>query len=177
MLLPRLLVAAVIVSITAASPTCDDIQTRSAQDVIQALNLTANVEKGYYVQTYEDPGTIGNRSYSTAIYYLLEGSVGASYWHKLDATEVWHHYTGAPLRIDLSWNNGSETRHRILGSDIFKGQSPQVAIEKQQWQRARSLGAWTLVGTTVAPGFDESGFELASADWSPNVGTGYPSKA
>jgi predicted cupin superfamily sugar epimerase len=163
MQLSRLLAAAAITSITAASPKCEGTQTRSAQDVIQALNLTANVEKGYYIQTYEDPGLIGNRSYSTAIYYLLEGSVGASYWHKVDATEVmhsmclmskilctdvgakvWHHYAGAPLRLELSWNNGSETRSRILGDDIFEGQSPQVAIEKQQWQRARSLGEWTL---------------------------------
>lgn len=146
------------------------IEARSAQEVIQKLNLTANVEKGWYIQTYEDAGTVNNRSYSTAIYYLLEGSVGASYWHKVDATEVWHHYAGAPLRLDLSYNNGTPTNHRVLGKEIFDNQAPQVVIEKNQWQRARSLGDWTLVGTTVAPGFDESGFELATPDWEPNDG-------
>ncbi|KAF2108379.1 cupin superfamily protein [Lophiotrema nucula] len=142
----------------------------SAQEVIQKLNLTANPEKGYYIQTYEDPGEYNGRSYSTAIYYLLEGRVGASYWHKVDATEVWHHYAGSPLRLDLSWNNGTSTQHRVLGDDIFSAQRPQVVIEKQLWQRAQSLGEWTLVGTTVAPGFSEAGYEIASPDWEPNDG-------
>lgn len=132
-----------------------NIETRSAQEVIQTLNLTANVEKGWFIETYEDPRTVNGRSYSTAIYYLLEGSVGASYWHKLDATEVWHYYAGAPLRLDLSWNNGTATEQRVLGNNVFKNQAPQIVINKNQWQRAKSLGSWTLVGTTVAPGFDE----------------------
>jgi predicted cupin superfamily sugar epimerase len=141
--------------VAGANQRHDSIETRSAQEVIQKLNLTANVEKGWFIQTYEDPGTVDGRSYSTAIYYLLEGSVGASYWHKVDATELWHYYAGAPLRLDLSWNNGTATEHRVLGNDIFKDQAPQIAIAKNQWQRAKSLGRWTLVGTTVAPGFDE----------------------
>ena len=140
----------------------------SARDVITKLNLTPNPEKGYYRQTFEDPGDYNNRSYSTAIYYLLEGKVGASYWHRVvDAVEIWHYYAGAPLQLDLSWNNGTATEHRILGSDIFRNQTPQVIIDKGQWQRATSLGDWTLVGTTVAPGFSEQGYELPEPGFEP----------
>ena len=172
-----LLAACATLSIAAAHPpACDGILKHSAQDVVQALNLTANVEKGYYVQTFVDPATVpgGNRSYSTAIYYLLEGAVGPSVWHEvIDAAEVWHHYAGAPLRLDLSWNNGTATRHRVLGKDIFEDQAPQIAIAKGEWQRAESLGLWTLVGTTVAPGFeaDADSYALAAPGWQPNDGT------
>lgn len=128
--------------------------TRSAQEVIQKLNLIPNVEKGWFVETYRDSTTNQNhRSVSTAIYYLLEGSVGPSNWHRIDATEVWHHYAGAPLKLELGSKN-STMNESILGSDIFENQIPQVVIEKKVWQRATSLGEWSLVGTTVGPGFE-----------------------
>ncbi|USP80014.1 uncharacterized protein yc1106_07288 [Curvularia clavata] len=140
----------------------------SAQDVITRLRLTPNPEKGYYRQNFEDTRNYNNRSYSTAIYYLLEGKVGASYWHRVvDAVEIWHYYAGAPLQLDLSWNNGTATERNILGSDIFGNQTPQVVIDKGRWQRATSLGDWTLVGTTVAPGFIEQGYELLGPGFKP----------
>ncbi|GKT85700.1 cupin family protein [Colletotrichum tofieldiae] len=49
---------------------------RTAQAVIDKLGLIPNEEKGYYVETFQDAETNSNRSVSTAIYYLLEGSVG-----------------------------------------------------------------------------------------------------
>ncbi|KAF1848357.1 cupin family protein [Cucurbitaria berberidis CBS 394.84] len=141
----------------------------SAQDVIEKLSLKPNPEKGFFWETFEDSGTVNNRSYSTAIYYLLEGKVGTSNWHRVvDAVEIWHFYCGAPLRLELSWSNGTATQRRILGNHIFEDQSPQVVIEKGQWQRAESLGDWTLVGTTVAPGFTESGFEMPEPGWEPD---------
>lgn len=140
--------------------------TRSAQEVISQLNLIPNPERGWYIQTFEDPEKINNRSASTAIYYLLEkGEV--SYWHRLDATELWHYYAGAPLQLSLSFDDGEPVRLRTLGPDIFDDQAPQIVIEKGEWQRAESLGLWTLVGTTVAPGFIFEGFELAAEDWEP----------
>jgi predicted cupin superfamily sugar epimerase len=125
------------------------IQEYSAQDVIKQLGLAPNVEKGYYVQTFEDDTMVlGNRSASTAIYYLLEGKDGPSRWHRVADVEIWHYYAGAPLTLSLSYNNGSKLEVKTLGPDIFHGQAPQIAIGKQQWQSARSLGRWTLVGTT-----------------------------
>ncbi|KAK2603062.1 hypothetical protein N8I77_009546 [Diaporthe amygdali] len=147
------------------------INKRTAQEVIEKLNLIPNEEKGYYIQSFEDPYRIPclNRSASTAIYYLLEGSDGDSIYHRVDAVEVWHYYAGAPLVLSLSFDDGQPLRRTTLGPDIFNDQIPQVAIQKSEWQSARSLGEWTLVGTTVAPGFIPSGVELADAGWTPDA--------
>lgn len=124
---------------------------RSAEEVITHLDLIPNpAEKGFFVETFRDEENVPatNRSYSTAIYYLLEGSEGSSVWHRLDAVEVWHYYAGAPLTLSL-WAGGDEpVRDVVMGPDVFGGQVPQVAIAKREWQSARSKGDWTLVGTT-----------------------------
>jgi predicted cupin superfamily sugar epimerase len=130
-------------------PTNCGINGYSAQDVVKKLGLIPNEEKGYYIQTFEDDLKVANnRSASTLIYYLLEGKVGSSYWHRVDSVEVWHYYAGAPLTLSLSYNDGKKVDVKTLGPDIFHGQAPQVPIGKWQWQSAKSLGAWTLVGTT-----------------------------
>ncbi|KAI1658258.1 RmlC-like cupin domain-containing protein [Daldinia decipiens] len=150
------------------------INQRSAQEVIAQLKLIPNDEKGYYVQTFEDTDLVtrssGNstRSASTAIYYLLEGAVGSSYWHRVDAVEVWHYYAGAPLTLSLSNNDGKPPVDKVLGPDVFNNEQPQVVIPKGTWQSALSSGKWTLVGTTVAPGFVPDGVELAPPDWKPD---------
>ncbi|KAI2631051.1 RmlC-like cupin domain-containing protein [Hypoxylon sp. NC1633] len=164
-------------------PSCNNnssINHRSAQEVIAQLNLIPNDEKGYYVQTFEDADSvvrIGNysssttnrtRSASTAIYYLLEGAAGSSYWHRVDAVEVWHYYAGAPLTLSLSHDDGVPPVDHVLGPDVFHGEAPQVVIPKGTWQSAQSSGEWTLVGTTVAPGFVSDGVELALPDWRPD---------
>jgi predicted cupin superfamily sugar epimerase len=72
----------------------------------------------------------------------------------------------------MSWNDGTATTQQILGGDIFDGQSPQVIIPANQWQRARSLGEWTLVGTTVAPAFSPDTFEMPDpGNWTPDDGS------
>ncbi|PGH35969.1 hypothetical protein GX50_01139 [[Emmonsia] crescens] len=140
----------------------------TAQEVIAQLGLIPNIEKGYYIETFRDPDSINNRSVSTGIYYLLEGSAGPSYWHRVDAAEVWHYYAGAPLTMSLSNNDGEPVRKVVLGPNIFNCQKPQVAVAKWEWQSVQSWGDWTLVGTTVAPGFDVDGFEIARPDWQPD---------
>ncbi len=147
----------------------------SAQDVISALNLVPHPEKGYYVETFRDIATSASaegggkqRSNKTCIYYLLEGDSGPSHWHRvLDAVEAWHHYAGAPLQLSLSWDDHRPVRHVILGKDLWKGERPQVVVQQGEWQCARSLGAWTLVGCSVAPAFTFEGFEMASPGWAP----------
>ncbi|KAK0616797.1 RmlC-like cupin domain-containing protein, partial [Immersiella caudata] len=146
---------------------------RTAEEIITKLNLIPNVERGYFVETFRDTDNITsstspNRSASTAIYYLLEGSEGYSRWHCVDAVEVWHYYAGAPMTLQLSRDDGVPVREARLGQDLFdEGQRPQVVVGKGEWQRARSWGAWTLVGTTVAPGFEVDGFEMAEDGWEP----------
>jgi len=137
----------------------------TAQDLIAALKLERHPEGGWYNQTYRDPLGVDGRAHSTAIFYLLEGG-DRSHWHRVDAVEIWHHYAGAPLELRLS-DDGRTLRTLTLGPDILAGQTPQGIVRKDEWQSARSLGAWTLVGCTVAPGFEFSGFVMAEPDWEP----------
>lgn len=148
--------------------------THTAKEVISILNLAPHPEKGYYTETFRDPETLpGDRATSTNIYYLLEGSAGLSHWHRvLDAIEVWHYYAGAPLQLSLSLDDGSPIRHLILGQDLWNGQRPQIVVDRGEWQHAQSLGDWTLVGCTVAPGFDFKSFEMAKPGWEPKGATG-----
>lgn len=138
----------------------------NASEIIALLELARHPEGGWYRQTFEDTPEAGLRAQSTAIYYLLEAGDN-SHWHRVDAAEVWHWYGGAPLRLCLS-HQGNVIDEYVLGPDLAAGQRPQVVVPRHSWQTARSLGAWTLVGCTVAPGFQFSGFELAPTDWSPS---------
>ena len=137
----------------------------SARDVVRLLGLEPHPEGGHYRETFRDPGGTGGRAASTAIYYLLDAGE-TSEWHRVDAAETWHHYSGAPLVITVSPNGHDASAHRI-GSDLAAGQRPQFTVPSGHWQTATSLGAWTLVGCTVAPGFEFAGFEMAPPDWRP----------
>lgn len=138
----------------------------SARDIIRRLDLRPHPEGGHYRETFRDARLVeGGRAASTAILFLLDtGEV--SEWHRVDAVEVWHWHAGAPLVISVSANGHDASAHH-LGPDILAGQRPQFVVPAGWWQTATSLGAWTLVGCTVAPGFDFAGFELAPPGWRP----------
>lgn len=137
-----------------------------AQEIVDRLELAPHPEGGYYRQNFADE-VPGGRAHSTAIYYLLEGGTQGR-WHRVDSAEVWHFYAGAPLRLSLSPDATSVTE-MVLGPDLAAGQRPQIVIPRGEWQAAESLGEWTLVGCTVAPGFDFAFFEMAEPDWKPGV--------
>lgn len=138
----------------------------TAQEIIAALGLQRHPEGGWYIQTFEDTEQSNGRAHSTAIYYLLEGGE-RSHWHTVDAIEIWHYHAGAPLELGLS-SDGHEKRVLTIGPDILAGQTPQGIVRKGEWQSARSLGDWTLVGCTVAPGFQFAGFIMAPDGWEPH---------
>jgi predicted cupin superfamily sugar epimerase len=133
----------------------------SAQEVIDRLGLTPHPEGGWFAETFRDASGSGGRAASTAIYYLLEaGRVSA--WHRVtDAAEVWHHYAGAPVRLSLAPDLDGPVSEHVLGADLAAGQRPQAICPRGVWQSAASLGAWSLCGCTVAPGFEFAAFELA----------------
>jgi predicted cupin superfamily sugar epimerase len=137
----------------------------TAREVARLLDLAPHPEGGSYRETFRDaPGPDG-RARSTLIYFLLAaGEVSA--WHRVDAVETWHWYAGAPLALTISDNGHDAAAHR-LGPNLPAGERPQAVVPAGAWQTAESLGAWTLVGCTVAPGFEFSGFELARPDWRP----------
>jgi predicted cupin superfamily sugar epimerase len=137
----------------------------SADDVIRLLALTPHPEGGHFREMFRDHRKVdGERAASTAIYYLLARGE-RSHWHRVDAAEVWHFYGGDSLLLEVA-EKGGVTR-LVLGPDLAAGAQPQLVVPKGAWQAAQSLGAWTLVGCTVAPGFEFSGFEMAPKDWSP----------
>lgn len=138
----------------------------TADEIIQALDLKPHPEGGHYKETFRDTEGLKGRAHSTAIYYLLKHGEH-SHWHRIDAVEIWHHYAGDPLRLEIATDDGVKESH-TLGPDVWSRQSPQVIVPRQTWQSARSLGDWTLVGCTVAPGFEFDGFELAPPQWQPD---------
>lgn len=139
----------------------------TAADVVALLELSPHPEGGFYRETFRDQRRIdGDRAASTAIYYLLSEGRGSA-WHRVDAAEIWHFYAGAPLALEISAEGETATR-RILGQDISQGQRPQLVVPASSWQSAASLGAWSLVGCTVAPGFEFSAFELAPHGFRPS---------
>lgn len=137
----------------------------NAQDIIKALDLAPHPEGGWFRETFRDAAG-SPRGHSTAIYYLLEAG-DVSHWHRvLDAVEVWHWYGGGPLALTIS-PDGHDAEAFRLGPELAAGQRPQAIVPAGHWQTAESLGAWTLCGCTVAPGFDFAQFEMAPPDWYP----------
>lgn len=137
----------------------------TAQEIIAALNLKPHPEGGHFVETWRDVKADGQRGHGTAIYYLLQhGEISA--WHKVDATEIWHFHAGAPLALKVGVDGG-DVREYVLGSDLARGERPQVIVPANAWQSAESQGEWTLVSCTVSPAFEFSGFEMAPKGWQP----------
>jgi hypothetical protein len=136
----------------------------SAEAIIAALGLAPHPEGGHFAETFRDSAMIDGRPRSTAIYYLLKQGE-RSHWHRVDAVEIWHYYAGDPLLLSIAEADG--VRDILLGRGVGKGETPQGVVPAHAWQAARSTGAWTLVGCTVAPGFDFAGFELAPDGWTP----------
>jgi len=144
------------------------MSTLAAADVIRLLGLAPHPEGGHFRECFRDSRTVadGSRAASTAIYFLL--ALGErSHWHRVDAVEVWHYYAGAPLALEIAAGKHSPVERVRLGSNLAAGERPQAVVPAGAWQAAESLGAWTLVGCTVAPGFDFAGFELAPRGWKP----------
>ena len=137
----------------------------TAADIINALELAPHPEGGFYRETFRDTATISGRSLSTCIYFLLPQGV-ISKWHRVDAVETWNWYGGAALDLRIAADATSYAAC-TLGSDLLSGERPQAVVPLGQWQPAHSRGAWTLVGCTVAPGFNYDGFEIASPDFAP----------
>lgn len=138
------------------------------REIIRMLDLSPHPEGGWFREMFRDPEEVNGRSVGTAIYYLLEaGDISA--WHRVDAAEIWHWYAGGPLSLTQSADGTiSTTVSAHLGPDLRHGQRPQIIVPKGYRQTAESLGAWTLCGCTVSPGFEFSGFEMAAPDWRPS---------
>ncbi len=144
---------------------------------VRKLGLTPHPEGGYFRETYRSSLSLagsalpasfhGDRSCSTAILYLLEYG-DRSHLHRIAADEVWHFHLGDPLTVHVLDATG-EHRPLLLGADLEAGQTLQGVVPAGRWFGARHEGprgphGFSLVGCTVAPGFDFADFELARRD-------------
>ena len=133
-----------------------------AARLIEILELKPHPEGGHYREMFRDAGA---RAHSTAIYFLLRAGE-MSRWHRVDAVEVWRFYRGQPLELAIAEPGRSVGRH-ILGNAVERGEHPQIVVPAYAWQSARPMGDFTLVGCTVAPGFEFAGFEMAPDGFEP----------
>jgi hypothetical protein len=137
----------------------------TAAELIRLLNLQPHpVEGGFFRETYRSLGVIpagaipehgGVRSISTAIYYLLTGDT-VSEMHRLPGDEIYHFYLGDPLETLLLLPSGL-AQLVTLGPSLAQGQVPQLIIPGEVWQgsvRRPGPHGYTLIGATMAPGFD-----------------------
>jgi predicted cupin superfamily sugar epimerase len=141
------------------------VEPPSAADIIARLKLQPHPEGGHFRETFRDPRTDATgRSFSTAIYFLLARGE-RSHWHRIDAVEIWHYYAGHALTLQIA--EDGDSRSVRLGPDLAAGEVPQAIVPARAWQAAETSGDWTLVGCTVAPGFEFATFELAPKGWTP----------
>lgn len=140
-----------------SAPLCSRART-----LIRRLQLQAHPEGGYYSEVYRAKVSVetrrGRRAAVTSIYFLLPRG-HKSLLHRVRADEIWHYYEGAPLRlIEVDPQVHRAQVHR-LGPE--RGSSCQmVTIAADHWQAAETTGDYTLVGCTVAPGFEFVDFAL-----------------
>jgi predicted cupin superfamily sugar epimerase len=139
-----------------------------ASALIRLLDLTPHPEGGYYREVFRSPRMVRpsdsavKRAAVTTIYFLLVAGQH-SRWHRIRSDEVWHYYEGDPL--ELIWLDATKTvaQRHLLGLAADKCQPVQI-VPAGRWQAARSLGEYTLVGCSVAPGFEFTDFTLLADD-------------
>lgn len=150
---------------------CGYTARMDASNIIEKLALAPHPEGGYYRRTYQcgqmltprgmPCGFEQPRPVSTAILFLLRAGQ-YSRLHRIRQDELWHFHLGGPLR--LVWiDKVGRAREVILGPDIFNGHALQVAVPGGQWFGATPApgSGFSLVGCTVAPGFDFADLQLA----------------
>ena len=137
-------------------------------EIIRLLDMVPHPEGGHYAETYRSSAEADQRPAMTAIYYFLQADE-VSAWHRIDADECWLWHAGGPLALTVSPPDGEGAAFTQLGPDLRAGQRPQFMVPANHWQTAGTLGAWTLVSCTVAPGFSFDGFKLAPPNWRPRI--------
>ncbi len=142
------------------------------EKIVKALELNSHPEGGYFRETYRSEGKIskveldgkfaGDRNFSTCIYFLLT-SDSFSAFHRIVQDEIWHFYDGSPLFLHLISQRGEYSKV-IIGRNFEKGEVPQHIVPGGMWFAAEVAweDSFSLLGCTVAPGFDFLDFELGT---------------
>jgi predicted cupin superfamily sugar epimerase len=137
---------------------------------IETLRLATHPEGGHYRETYRSdeilekdalPGRFGgDRSFCTAIYFLLRSNEFSAF-HRIKQDEVWHFYDGSSLIVHIIDEKGEYSETKV-GRDLSEGAFPQAVVKAGCFFAAsvNDLHSYSLVGCTVAPGFDFDDFEM-----------------
>lgn len=140
-----------------------ETKDRQVQAMVEAFGLEPHPEGGFYKRVYKHPSGENGRASMSAIYYLLDGDKQSN-WHRIDADEMWLYHSGAPLKISMTEDpNSAPIESVLLGLDLATVSEPQRVVPANMWQRAESMGDWTLVTCVVAPEFQFEGFEQMEA--------------
>ena len=149
------------------------LKIKTAQFWVEKYNMQKHPEGGYFVETYRSSEKIstsalpkrfgGDRNFSTGIYFLLE-SHHISALHRIASDEMWHFYAGCPLNVCVIDNQGDLTIIR-LGNNPENGEVFQAVVPAGMWfgSKPAEPDSYSLVGCTVAPGFDFEDFEMKSS--------------
>jgi|SRR5688572_5514581 len=139
---------------------------------VKVLDLKSHPEGGWFREVYrsksvhhlQDDIFPTGRNYCTSIYFLIT-SGNFSAFHRIRSDETWHFYAGDPLEV-IEITNAGHLKITVIGKEILNGQSFQYTVEAGSWfaSRVSGKGLFSLVGCTVAPGFDFNDFELASRE-------------
>lgn len=142
--------------------------THDAQTYIRSLQLLPHPEGGYYRETYRSASTLatanGERNVSTGIYFLLEAG-NFSAFHRIRSDEMWHFYAGDVLEV-IEIDAAGKLTVTAVGNTVEHGAVFQYVVKAGNWfaSRVKAGGAFSLVGCTVAPGFDFADFEMPSRE-------------
>lgn len=147
----------------------------SPDNLISLLSLMPHPEGGHFKETYRSESRVNrvgdavSRSASTAIYYLLRGRERST-WHRIRSDEMWHFYDGVPIRIYVLEPNGGLSVLRLGHPLRHEGAQFQALVPAGRWFAAECEGpeGYSLVGCTVAPGFEFEEFELGDASFLKN---------
>lgn len=146
----------------------------NVEELKNALNLLPHPEGGYFKETYRSEMLVdaehlnkefsGQRNLSTAIYFLIE-QANFSALHKIKSDEIWHFYDGDALEV-IEIDDLGHLKFTAVGRNLSEGEHMQYLVKANTWfgSRVKAGGRFSLVGCTVAPGFDFRDFEMAKRE-------------
>lgn len=145
-----------------------------SKTIVEKLELQPHPEGGYFKEVYRSEEVIdknglperyiGERNFGTSIYYLLEKNQYSTF-HRLKSDETWHFYFGSALILHIIDEHGNYVKVK-LGQDIEEDEVFQYTVLKNSWFAAEveDKNSYSLIGATVAPGFDFNDFEMGKRD-------------
>ncbi len=135
-----------------------------AEEVVARFHLQPlPVEGGFFRQVWRSPPDAAAPAGTAIIAMVTDAPDGFSQFHRLTRDELWHFYAGDPLELILL-EPGGTSRHVRLGQDVAGGDEVLAVVPAGTWMAARTTGAWSLFGNTLAPGFTSDCYEGARAD-------------